>query len=62
MSDPTRRCKNCSMWKQLHPDRGECRKHSPTFHRSQNWGEWPMTFATDWCGEFAWKSQEDANE
>lgn len=48
-------CASCWFWQPLPEDenefskgQGQCRAHAPITGS----GEWPETFATDWCGEF----------
>ena len=52
------RCAECKHWNALrNPDgqaRGECRLRAPAElqpGRTHDWGVWPETYGTDWCGE-----------
>jgi len=31
---------------------GRCRINPPTFHTDGPYGDWPLTFESDWCGKY----------
>lgn len=55
-------CKSCNWWKfigattTLGQELGECRRNAPVLGlsdlRANDEGKWPLTVATDYCGEF----------
>lgn len=49
-------CARCVNWVKGEESMGQCRRHAPR-PRDRDWrGDrpwlWPLTRATDWCGEF----------
>lgn len=46
-----RTCKDCPFWGQRPPQlkQGHCRVNPPTLSRDSNFGQWPLTYAEDWC-------------
>ncbi len=59
-------CSACQWW-HFHPREGEeasaeqgvgyCRRFPPT-RRENGIGAWPITFGSDWCGEYAERTGE----
>lgn len=54
-----RACKNCSNWKRVRDNVGQCRAKPPL--AQPGWmGAWPASNEADWCGEFSGNDQADA--
>lgn len=52
---PEPACENCAYWRGNQKRRGDCRRRAPT-NSYRDFGddliaEWPMTTASQWCGE-----------
>jgi hypothetical protein len=51
-------CASCAAWFDLGHDVGLCRRHAPTTRDTPRMGEWPRTYARDWCLEWVAKPLE----
>ena len=65
MTERAERCETCKWWNSTnHDSRCDCRRGSPVFLRlhTESYGEkrpeWPETWRSDWCGEWAAKPSE----
>lgn len=65
------KCTNCAFWNQWTEHKGYCRRHAPRPYYVTIIGEgtvedeevgWPITDATDWCGEFKPRAASDADQ
>lgn len=59
-------CKDCLWWEPCDEREGQCRRHAPApvpntwLDPDQGYeAEWPVTLATDWCGEWESSALED---
>lgn len=44
-------CAECRFWKNNGLNTGECRRMPPVVGPKYSGSKWPITNATDWCGE-----------
>jgi hypothetical protein len=54
------RCETCLFWREVPPDGdavNECRRNAP-FPGDGSASRWPMTKASDWCGEYKKKGRK----
>ena len=65
ITEAQRACKECRYWTQDTPIRGRCRRFPPfAVPRLTSAPDiaWPVTFVSDWCGEFAQRAALPAGE
>lgn len=53
MTLATTPCSSCAYWDAFPADGyGKCRCHAPVVLPGSSTARWPVTAATDWCGEW----------